>query len=192
MANARARCVFPAAKRDGPSRPAGCTPRRPGAIVAPAYRRPCSRQPAPARSNVAPWTDAARITIQPEPCRSYFASGSGRIWNLIDLARRALAGLHVERRARADGRPQPLALPARLGIVDPAVHPFRVEAGRIRHAEHDPLAVLQRQQALGRVAGVDRRVRAQPGGVELIDPGVVAALGASGSVTPLSCGSGSA
>ena len=63
-------------------------------------------------------------------------------------------------------------------IVDAAIHPLRVVPGRIGHAEHDPLAVLQGQQALGGVARVDRHVGAEAQRVELIDPRVVARLGA--------------
>src|SRR5580765_4407215 len=62
---------------------------------------------------------------------------------LHDLARRPLAGFHVERRACADGRPQSLPFPSALRVVDAAVHPLRVVPGRIRHAEDDEFAVLQ-------------------------------------------------
>src|SRR5690606_16629194 len=57
-----------------------------------------------------------------------------------DLTRRAGTGLHVERRARADRRPQAASLPAALRIVDAAVEPLRVVPGRIGDAEHHPLA----------------------------------------------------
>src|SRR5437016_4057754 len=81
--------------------------------------------------------------------------------------------------ALAVGRPRPLALPAGFGIVDAAVHPFGVETRRIRHAEHHPLAVLQREQTFGCVAGVDRDVGAESKRVVPVDPGVVAGLGAA-------------
>src|SRR5689334_5320360 len=95
------------------------------------------------------------------------------------LARRALAGLHVPGRACAHRGPEAAALPAGVRIVDAAVHPLRVEAHRIRNAHHDELAVLQREQRFRFVARVDRRVGAESERVELIDPGVVAALGAA-------------
>src|SRR5688572_12833058 len=72
------------------------------------------------------------------------------------LAGGALAGFSVERRARREGGPQPFAFPARVGIVDAAVHPFRVEPERIGNAQHDPLPVLVDQQPFRTVAGVDR------------------------------------
>src|SRR5438309_2982496 len=46
---------------------------------------------------------------------------------LEHLARGPLSSFHVKRCARAHGRPQLPALPARVGIVDPAVHPLRSE-----------------------------------------------------------------
>src|SRR5437588_1272698 len=55
-----------------------------------------------------------------------------------DLAGRALAALHVERRPRAHGPPEPPPLPASGGIVDPAVHPLGVEPHRVGDAQHDP------------------------------------------------------
>src|SRR5215468_425225 len=85
----------------------------------------------------------------------------------------------MERRARAHGRPKPAALPTGVRIVDATVHPLRVEAEWIRNAEDDPLAVLEREQGLGRVAGVDRRVLAESQRVELIDPCEIARLGAA-------------
>src|SRR5207244_6309335 len=49
---------------------------------------------------------------------------------------------------------------------------------RIGDAQHDPFAVFEDEQPLRPVAGVDREVRTQAEGAELIDPGVVAGLGA--------------
>src|SRR5437667_10332726 len=54
---------------------------------------------------------------------------------LHDLARRPLAALDVERRARGVGGPQPLALPAGVRIVDAPVHPLGVEAHGVGHAK---------------------------------------------------------
>src|SRR5262245_55699546 len=60
---------------------------------------------------------------------------------LHDLRAGAAAAFHVKRRARGSRRPESLALPAGVRVVDPAVHPLRVVAGRIRHTHDDPLAV---------------------------------------------------
>ena len=56
--------------------------------------------------------------------------------------------------------------------------PLRVEAHRIGHAQHDPLAVLQREDAVVEVARGHRHVLAEAEGIVLIDPRVVARLGA--------------
>jgi hypothetical protein len=66
----------------------------------------------------------------------------------------------MEGRARADRRPQSSSLPTRVRIVDPAVHPLGVEAEWIGDAQDDPLAVFEREQGLGFIAGVDRDVGA--------------------------------
>src|SRR2546425_5578663 len=92
---------------------------------------------------------------------------------LHDLARRPFAAFDVERCPGAVGRPQPLALPASIRIVDASVHPLGVEAHRIGDAKVDELPVHQGEQRLVGVAGGDRHVLAEPEGVELIDPGVV-------------------
>ncbi len=73
-------------------------------------------------------------------------------------------------------RPRPFQ-PA-FGIVDAPVEALGVEAHRVRDADHDHLAVLQRDEAVVEVGGRHRDVLAQPEGVVLIDPGVVARLGA--------------
>src|SRR4029453_11384192 len=68
------------------------------------------------------------------------------------------------------------------GIVDAAIHPLGVETEWVGHAHDDPLAVLQGEQGLGSVPGVDRDVGAEPERVELIDPRVIAAFDAAGLV----------
>src|SRR6185437_2705200 len=82
------------------------------------------------------------------------------------------------RRAVAARRPDAARLPAAIRIVDAAVHPLGVEAHRIGHAHHHPFAVDQRKQRVVLVAGRDRHVLAEAERVVLIDPGVVARLGA--------------
>src|SRR5712671_6807528 len=78
----------------------------------------------------------------------------------------------------AAGGPQSAALPAGVGIVDAAVESLGVEAHRIRHAQRHHLAVLERDQAIVEVSGGHRNIVAKPERVVLIDPAVVARLGA--------------
>ena len=81
--------------------------------------------------------------------------------------------------AGGDGGPEALALPALVRVVDAPVEPLGVVAERIRHAQHDELAIDQRQQSFVQIAGGDGHVLAQAEGVELVDPGVVARLHAA-------------
>src|SRR3954451_18787148 len=92
---------------------------------------------------------------------------------------RPFAALDQPRRAVAVCGPQPTALPARIRIVDAAVEALRIEAERIRNADRHHLAVLvQRHEAVHQVGGRHRNVVAEPEGVVLVDPRVVARLGA--------------
>src|SRR5258705_7708023 len=61
-----------------------------------------------------------------------------------------------------------------IRIVDAAVDPLGEEAERIGDDHVDPLAVNESHQRLVGVAGRQRNVVAEAGGVLLIDPGVVA------------------
>src|SRR5262245_59752736 len=90
----------------------------------------------------------------------------------------ALAAFAQPRRAVAAGAPQAAALPAAVGIVDAPVEPLGIEAERIRHAQRDHLTVLQCDQATHQVGGRHRDVLAEPERVVLVDPGVIARLGA--------------
>ena len=122
----------------------------------------------------------------------YFASGSGRSWNFTTLLVVPLppSMWNGARVLTVDHSPLPFQPAVR--IVDAAVQPLRVEAERIRHAQHDPLAVLQRQQAFGRVAGVDRRVPARGRTCRTDRPTCSSCLPrCPNRVTPLNCGSGS-
>src|SRR5258708_17043176 len=91
----------------------------------------------------------------------------------------SLAGFAMERRAVSVSRPDAAALPAPIRIVDTAVHPLGKEAERIRHPHIDPLAVHPRHQRLVGIAGSHRNVGAEAGRVELVDPGIIARLGAA-------------
>src|SRR5687768_15358714 len=90
----------------------------------------------------------------------------------------ALASFPEPRRPVAARRPRTSALPAGAGIVDPTVEPLGVEAHRIRHAQPDHLTSLEGDHAAIEIAGRDRHVLAEAEHVVLIDPGVVAGLGA--------------
>src|SRR5665213_1760414 len=90
----------------------------------------------------------------------------------------ALAAFLEPRRAVAAGGPQAAALPAGIGIVDAAVEALGVEAQRIGHPQHHHLAVLEREQTVIEIAGRDRHVIAEAEGVVLVDPGIIARLGA--------------
>src|SRR5207248_2766194 len=92
---------------------------------------------------------------------------------------RALAAFEVERRARRHGRPQAAAFPAFFRVIDAPVEPLGVVAEWIGHAQHNELAIDQREQSLVQVTGGDGHIPAQPEGVELVDPGVVARLDAA-------------
>src|SRR5262245_61729961 len=69
-----------------------------------------------------------------------------------------LAALEVEHRPRRVRRPQALALPAAVRVVDAPVHPLGEVADGIGHAQHDELPVDERQQRVVQVAGGDRHV----------------------------------
>src|SRR5882724_3945390 len=98
---------------------------------------------------------------------------------LDDLARRPLAAFDVEGCSGGVGGPEPLAFPAGIRVVDAAVHPLGVEAHGVGDAKDDELSVHEGEEPLIGVPGADRHVPAQAEGVELIDPGVVARLGAA-------------
>src|SRR5580704_11017350 len=107
-----------------------------------------------------------------------------------ELRQGALAGFAMERRPVAVRAPQRATLPAGIRIVDAAIDPLGEEAERIGNPHVDPLAVHQRHQRLVGVAGCQRHVVAEAGGVLLIDPGVVARLRAAvfGDVAELRAG----
>src|SRR5215472_5417132 len=88
----------------------------------------------------------------------------------------ALAALLEPRRAVAARRPQSATLPAGARIVDAPVEALGVEAERIGDAQHDHLAVLERDEAVVEIAGRHRHVLAEAERVVLVDPGVVARL----------------
>src|SRR5262245_51248500 len=90
----------------------------------------------------------------------------------------ALPTFHEPRRAVAAGRPEAAPLPAGCRVVDATIEALGVEAERVRNAQHHHLAVLERDQAVVEVAGRHRHVLAEAERVVLVDPRVVARLGA--------------
>src|SRR5580704_17603141 len=145
--------------------------------------RPGAGRDPPPDAGVALTAEAAGagFVARPRPDRPSERQRVGAELEVVDLGPSALAAFHVERRAAAGGGPDPLALPAGPGIVDPPVHALDVEAERIGHAQGHELAVDQRQEPFGAVAGGDRHIGAETQRVELIDPGVIARLGAAGA-----------
>src|SRR4029077_10853470 len=98
-----------------------------------------------------------------------------------DLAGRPFATFSVKRSPRAVGGPESLTSPARLGIVDPTVHPFGIKSHRIRDAKYNEFSTVrhQRKKCVISVTRGNRHVLPQSESIELIDPIVVTGFGAS-------------
>src|SRR5260370_17489946 len=90
----------------------------------------------------------------------------------------AFAALHQPRRAITVGAPQPAAFPAGVGIIDAPVEALGIKAHRVRDAQHDHLPVLESDEAVVEVGGGHGNVLAEPQRIVLVDPGVIARLGA--------------
>src|SRR5215469_5953071 len=91
---------------------------------------------------------------------------------------RALAKLVEPGRAVAAGTPQAPAFPAGIRIVDAPVQTLGVETHGIWDAQHHHLPVLEADEPVLEVGGGDRNVLAEPQRIVLVDPSVVARLGA--------------
>src|SRR5262245_24484818 len=92
--------------------------------------------------------------------------------------RHALAAFLEPRRPVALRRPQTSAFPAGLRIVDACIESLGIEAERVGDPQQYHLAVDQGGEAVILIGGRDRHVAAEADRVMLIDPGVVARLGA--------------
>ncbi len=101
----------------------------------------------------------------------------------------AFAALDQPRRTIAVRGPQAAPLPPGVRIVDAAVEPLREEPHRVGHAQYHHLPVRVRDQPVVQVAGRHRHIVAQPECVVLVDPRVIARLGAVVADT-LEAGSG--
>src|SRR4029434_10629835 len=97
---------------------------------------------------------------------------------LYNLGLRPLAAFDMVGRSAGVGRPYSLALPPRFRIVDAPVHTLGVESHGIGNAKRDELSVHQDFQRISKIAGGERHVPAQPEDVVLINPSVIARLGA--------------
>src|SRR5215813_6707075 len=109
------------------------------------------------------------------------ASVCQRIGANLDVHREracALAKLVEPGRAVAAGTPQAPAFPAGIRIVDAPVQTFSVETHRVWHPHQDHLPVLEADEPVLEVGGRDRNVLAEPRRIVVVDPGVVARLGA--------------
>src|ERR1700688_2992532 len=91
---------------------------------------------------------------------------------------RALAAFLEPGRAVAARAPQSAAFPAAVRIVDPPIEALGIEAERIGNPDRDHLAVLQRHEAVTEIGGGHRYVLAKSERVVLVDPGLIARLGA--------------
>src|SRR5262245_15086006 len=67
---------------------------------------------------------------------------------------------------------------AGVRIIDTSIQALGVEAHRVGHAQQDHPPVLERREAVLEVGRGDRNVLAQARRVVVVDPGVVARLGA--------------
>src|SRR6185312_7934084 len=81
-------------------------------------------------------------------------------------------------RAVTGRRPKAAAFPATVRIVDAAVQALGIEAHRVWNTQHHHLAVLQRNEAVVEVGRRDWNIVSKSKRVVLIDPGVIARLGA--------------
>src|SRR6266446_9710812 len=96
------------------------------------------------------------------------------------LGERPFPRLTMEWRASAPSRPDSLALPAGLRIIEAAVHSLGEEAHWIGYAHDHKLPVHQGDQRIRGVAGNNGCVLAQTQRVERIYPDVIMRVGAAG------------
>src|SRR5215469_593537 len=113
-----------------------------------------------------------RLSIQ-TLTRNLFRQRVRTILDVDHLALLALAAFKVRLRAARVLRPQALALPAGARIVDAPVKILRIEAHRIGHPHDHPLAVDERVQGVGIVAGHDGNVLAKSERIVLVDPDII-------------------
>ena len=98
-----------------------------------------------------------------------------------DFARRSFPAFRMERGTRRVSRKYALSLPAGIWIIDSPVDPLSVETHRIRYSERHELAVDERDQPFGFVAGRHRDILSDAEHVEAIYEVVVRRVG-TGSI----------
>src|SRR5258708_16308294 len=130
-----------------------------------------ARRAAATRTSVAPVLigDAIRTGSGTASC----ASVGERIradLHLVNARRFFRAILVVEHRAGPRRRPQALALPAGVGIVDAAIHVLGEEAERVGHPQVDELAVDDPQQRFAAVPLPARPAVATPALIQPVHP----------------------
>src|SRR5258708_19600913 len=130
-----------------------------------------ARRAAATRTSVAPVLigDAIRTGSGTASC----ASVGERIradLHLVNARRFFRAILVVEHRAGPRRRPQALALPAGVGIVDAAIHVLGEEAERVGHPQVDELAVDDPHQRFAPVRLGARHAVPNPTRLEPVDP----------------------
>src|SRR5262249_25864259 len=91
---------------------------------------------------------------------------------------RAFAKLVEPGWAVTAGAPKAAAFPAGIRVVDARVQTLCVKSHRVRHPHQDHLSVLEADETVLQVGGRDRNVLSEPHRVVLVDPGIVARLGA--------------
>src|SRR5258707_8282441 len=93
---------------------------------------------------------------------------------------RTLAALHHPWHAVATRAPKSPALPSSIWIVNAPVEALSEEAERVRDAQHHHLPVLESDETVIEVGSRDRDILAKADRVVMIDPRIVARLGAGG------------
>src|SRR4029453_16177181 len=97
--------------------------------------------------------------------------------NLIHLGPRRSAPLVVEHRSCAGGGPYRASLPARLWIVDAAIHILAEEAHGIGNVDGHELAVDECEERLAAIGFSNRDIRPESERIVAIDPDVIRVIG---------------
>jgi len=90
---------------------------------------------------------------------------------------RAFAAFHQPRCAVTAGAPQASPFPARIRVVNAAIHSLGKEAHGVGDTHIDHLAVFVGNESAVQIASSDRDVLAQAHCVVLVNPGVVTRFG---------------
>ena len=104
-----------------------------------------------------------------------------RVRTYLDVIHRADSRFRELGQVRAISRPNAAALPARLGVVNPAIQAARVERHRIGHTEYGERFFLriEDQHRVRSCPGDNHRIFAESESIELINPKEVGVFGAA-------------